>query len=65
MVLTLKVRVDGNKNSGTNLSDPTKFRRKFNEISRYGNIIDAIGCENIDPKDRFQIFTSRIVYSRW
>lgn len=64
MVLILKVRVDGNKNSDTNLSDPTKFWRRFNEILRYGNIIDAIGCENIDSKDILQIFTSRIACSR-
>lgn len=65
MVLILKVRVDGNKNSGTNLSDPMKFWQKFNEILRYGNIIGAIGCENIDFKDILQIFTSRIACSRW
>lgn len=65
MVFILKVPVDGNKNSGIDLSEPTKFWQKFNEILRYGNIIDATGCANIDTKDILQIFTSRIARSRW
>lgn len=64
MVFTLKVPVDGNKNSGIDLTESTKFWQKFNEILRYGNVIDATDCANIDSKDILQIFTSRTACSR-